>query len=99
MCLLPAVKNSFPPCNPVRLHFLYLSSRRIPVIGVWVTGGGRFCVGCRLSLSYRRKFRSGPCVCRKFNLVPHVFILVLLLISVIESLIIFNCALPLKLII
>ena len=40
-----------------------------------------------------------PGVCRKFNLVPNVLILVLLLISVIESLIIFNCVLPLKLII
>ena len=58
--LLPAVKNSLPPCNSVRLHFLYLPSRRVPVIGVRVSGDGRFCVGCRLSLSCCRKFRSGP---------------------------------------
>ena len=58
--LLPAIKNSLPLWNPVRLHFLYLPSRRVTVIGVRVSGGGRFCVGCRLSLSCRRKFRSGP---------------------------------------
>ena len=55
-----AVKIFPLPVNTVRLLVLCLPSRRVPVIDVRVNGGGRCFVGCRFSLSCRRKVSSGP---------------------------------------
>ena len=55
-----AVKNWSPPVITVRLHVIFLTSRRVPIVDARGSGGDRFCGGCRFSLSCGPNVRSSP---------------------------------------
>ena len=71
--LLSAVQNYLLPCQKMSWAVLYLPSRRVPVIYVWVSDGGRVLVGGRFSLTCRRKVSSSPRCWREVHFGPWCF--------------------------
>ena len=92
-------ENICLPCHLVRHLVLYLPMRSMLLYDGQGNISGWFSVFFLFSLSCHWKITSVLHVCESFILVPILLILILVLISSIEILIVFNCVLQLKMII